>query len=313
MRTRPQTTDLYWYDLGTLIETLKLERLLDVYAINRIAIDFFNFNSIFRLPPGNPLEATLHNTEETCILGYCRPPGHKRKPQSESWKVGIMVISPLWPQADPSHIDRLIDCAQLCGLQSFTLQMLAQYSELFGYLIPTLCVSWHTRSSPPRAAATSHTDVPTADWLQFAWARELYTIRHATDGPWVFLRRFCTIGTPQHKVLSTAVLNSTHKPKGEANAYPGRKDDTGRGGSAKRAPPTRTIIALDRHTQYPETVSLSAILHPTYTPLGHALGVNHQGLSFELLRILCSSPELATSMRRGKEGRRKRVEEDMSK
>ena len=44
--------------IGTTFEILKLESLLNAYGMNRIGIDFFSFNGIFGLPPGNPLKAT---------------------------------------------------------------------------------------------------------------------------------------------------------------------------------------------------------------------------------------------------------------
>ncbi|EDR03254.1 uncharacterized protein LACBIDRAFT_295303 [Laccaria bicolor S238N-H82] len=53
--------------------------------------------SIFGLPPGNPLEATLHMTEETLLAQvdrHCRPPDHERKPQLESRDNGYFSLGP---------------------------------------------------------------------------------------------------------------------------------------------------------------------------------------------------------------------------
>ena len=62
--TTPQTSDFFWYDH----RILKLGSLRDAYGINRIGIDlFFYSNYIFGLPPGNPLEDTLHMMEKTSL------------------------------------------------------------------------------------------------------------------------------------------------------------------------------------------------------------------------------------------------------
>ena len=47
---------------------LEIGKFTGCLRYNRIGIDFFlYFKSIFGLPPGNPLEATLHMTEETWL------------------------------------------------------------------------------------------------------------------------------------------------------------------------------------------------------------------------------------------------------
>ena len=66
-RTRPQTTDFYWYDH----RIFKLENLRDVYGTNRIGIDlFFYSNYIFGQSPGSPLEDILHMMEETSLAQF---------------------------------------------------------------------------------------------------------------------------------------------------------------------------------------------------------------------------------------------------
>ena len=67
-RTRPQTTDFYWYDH----RILKLGSVRDAYyGINRVGIDlFFYFNYIVGLPPGNSLEDALHMMEETSLAQF---------------------------------------------------------------------------------------------------------------------------------------------------------------------------------------------------------------------------------------------------
>ncbi|EDQ99440.1 uncharacterized protein LACBIDRAFT_335014 [Laccaria bicolor S238N-H82] len=125
---------------------------------------------------------------------YCRPPGHKRKPQSESWKVGIMVISPLEisPLSNPvnelasipsslvehrifasgrrqtPHIDRLIDCAQLCGFQSFAPPNARAVFRAFRLPHPdALCVVAYTLVVATGCRNVTHTDVPTASLAFF--------------------------------------------------------------------------------------------------------------------------------------------------
>ena len=66
-RTRPQTTDFYWYDH----RILKLGSLRDAYGIHRIGIDlFFYSNYIFGLQSSNPLEDILHMMEETSLAQF---------------------------------------------------------------------------------------------------------------------------------------------------------------------------------------------------------------------------------------------------
>ena len=98
-RTRPQAQ----VSTGTAIEILKLGSLLDAYRIDRIGIPARKGLS------RRGCSTTLIRSRKAphTLLGHCRPPDHERKPQSESWRVGITAISP-WVSYPPCVIDSFV-------------------------------------------------------------------------------------------------------------------------------------------------------------------------------------------------------------
>ena len=98
-RTRPQAQ----VSTSTAIEILKLGSLLDAYSIDRIGIPARNGLS------RRGCSTTLIRSRKAphTLLGHCRPPDHERKPQSESWRVGITPISP-WVSYPPCVIDSFV-------------------------------------------------------------------------------------------------------------------------------------------------------------------------------------------------------------